>query len=191
MAEYLQGGDLAAFGVPSATPAQIQQASLLIDAYVDRPEGLTFTGSVMDNTGAAIVETFRAPKRPAAPVNVSRPNVDQILSIYCAYPNTNTWTLISATDYEYVEGEGITFKSWLFPQRLKITFLAGFLYANLPVAIKQACANIITAQANFPELNGNIQSLKTGAASVTRFRDSVLDADTKRLLAAYCRPFAI
>lgn len=37
---YLQSGDLATYGVPSATPAQIAQASTLIDAYLKRPEGL-------------------------------------------------------------------------------------------------------------------------------------------------------
>jgi hypothetical protein len=37
---YLQGNDSAAFGVGSATPAQITQASVLIDAYLRRPAGL-------------------------------------------------------------------------------------------------------------------------------------------------------
>lgn len=37
---YLQGADLAAFGVSNATSAQIQQASAQIDAYLMRREGL-------------------------------------------------------------------------------------------------------------------------------------------------------
>jgi hypothetical protein len=37
---YLAGPDLAAYGVPTATSAQITNASLLIDAYLGRPEGL-------------------------------------------------------------------------------------------------------------------------------------------------------
>lgn len=43
MSEYLAGADLALYGVPTATPAQIQQASNLVDAYCDRPEGLAFS----------------------------------------------------------------------------------------------------------------------------------------------------
>lgn len=39
---YLQGVDLAGFGVPNATPAQIQQASAQIDAYLARKEGLVW-----------------------------------------------------------------------------------------------------------------------------------------------------
>jgi hypothetical protein len=39
---YLKGADLAGFGVPNATPAQIQQASAQIDAYLARREGLVW-----------------------------------------------------------------------------------------------------------------------------------------------------
>lgn len=38
---YLQDADKAPYGVPTATAAQIQQASILIDALIKRPEGLT------------------------------------------------------------------------------------------------------------------------------------------------------
>lgn len=37
---YLAGAELAAYGVPTATAAQIGAASFLIDAYLKRPEGL-------------------------------------------------------------------------------------------------------------------------------------------------------
>ncbi|MDA8256533.1 MAG: hypothetical protein M0Z99_12985 [Betaproteobacteria bacterium] len=40
MPSYLQGADLAAFGVPTATAAQITAASSLIDGYLSRREGL-------------------------------------------------------------------------------------------------------------------------------------------------------
>lgn len=38
--QYLATGDLAAFGVPSATTPQIQQASAIINGFLRRPEGL-------------------------------------------------------------------------------------------------------------------------------------------------------
>ncbi|MHB0992690.1 MAG: hypothetical protein ACYC0M_15635 [Burkholderiales bacterium] len=65
---------------------------------------------------------------------------------------------------------------------VKINYIAGWSYAGLPYEIKQACANIIMAQTNFPEMNGNIQTLKSGDTTITRFKDTVLDADTKRMI---------
>lgn len=40
---YLLDADLATYGVPSATPQQIAQASTIIDGYLERPEGLVWT----------------------------------------------------------------------------------------------------------------------------------------------------
>ncbi len=40
---YLQGGDPATYGVPNATPAQINEASALVDAYLQRPEGMVWS----------------------------------------------------------------------------------------------------------------------------------------------------
>ncbi|WP_186122367.1 hypothetical protein [Burkholderia gladioli] len=40
--QYLQGEDLAGYGVPNATSAQIQQASAQIDVYLARREGLVW-----------------------------------------------------------------------------------------------------------------------------------------------------
>jgi hypothetical protein len=39
---YLESADYAAYGVPNATSAQVQQASAQIDAYLDRREGLVW-----------------------------------------------------------------------------------------------------------------------------------------------------
>lgn len=41
--QYLTGSDLATFGAPNATTAQVAQASVLIDAYLNRPAGLVYT----------------------------------------------------------------------------------------------------------------------------------------------------
>ena len=188
MSQYIQGADLSAFGVPNATAAQIQQASLLIDTFTARPEGLTYTGSVMDGSGAAIVETIRSPKRSGAPIQLSRPNVAQVLSVQQAYPGIPTWQAVS--QFTFVDGIGLWFNGAIFPGQIQVSYLAGWPYASLPAKIKQACANIINAVASYPEMNGNIQSLKAGDTAITRFKDTVLDADTKLMLAPYCRVFA-
>jgi hypothetical protein len=46
---YLQGSDLAGFGVPNATAAQIQQASAQIDVWLARREGLLFAPDANGN----------------------------------------------------------------------------------------------------------------------------------------------
>lgn len=43
MSAYLSSGDLSTYGVATATAAQIVQASGLIDAYLNRPEGLAYS----------------------------------------------------------------------------------------------------------------------------------------------------
>lgn len=188
MGLYLQGADLTTFGVPGASGPQIQQASLLIDAYVARPEGLTYTGQVMDNTGAPIVETKRSPKRPGYAIMLSRPNVAQVLSVQQSWLGVPNWQAL--TDFSFLDGEGLWVSGAHLGAQLQITYLAGWLYANLPARIKQACANIIGTISAYPDLSGNIQSLKAGDTAITRFKDTVLDADTKRMLSPYCRVMA-
>lgn len=46
---YLQSGDLATYGISAATTAQINQASVLIDAYLRRPSGLLYTPDANGN----------------------------------------------------------------------------------------------------------------------------------------------
>jgi hypothetical protein len=46
---YLQGSDPTTYGVPTATPAQITQASAIIDGYLQRPEGLIFAFDAVGN----------------------------------------------------------------------------------------------------------------------------------------------
>lgn len=48
---YLQSGDYANFGVPNATAAQVIQASVLIDAYLKRVEGLVWLPDSAGNPG--------------------------------------------------------------------------------------------------------------------------------------------
>ena len=46
---YLSGGDLSVYGVPTATAAQIKQASDIIDTYLARPEGLVWGPDAQGN----------------------------------------------------------------------------------------------------------------------------------------------
>jgi len=62
---YLAGTDLEADGVPTATPAQVQRASALIDAYLKRPEGCVWAPDTAGNPkgGLAPTITWKPPVR--------------------------------------------------------------------------------------------------------------------------------
>ena len=298
MSAYLQGADLAAFGVPNATAAQIQQASLLIDAYLGRPSGLiyvpdatglpcymaaltpqnaftaaaafgpgtvqvTVTGPtsvlqvgdcvVVDRanptlteaaqvtaingqtltigststpglvnahasgcvieTGLLITEKLYLPKERSEVLLANRPvtrvvggtgryaygrrgdsqsydmesfNLLAALNKFGGPPAWEIWPANTAASVDAATGQvwvpaGVMLAYY---SEVQIRYVAGFTYANLPGAIKQACAAILTAQINVTQ-GGAWKQMKAGDTSMTRFADTVLDRDTKDALAPY------
>lgn len=300
MSLYLQGDDLAAYGVPSATDAQVRAASLLIDGYLQRPEGLLYGADAVGNPcymagltptavftcaapiaqGANVVVTLggplallevgkvlildRASSSLVEPVSIAAVDGNQVTLANVALahggnvlleaglviveekylPEGRPLTNVSRTpllrllggqgrygygrrgrtngialedfnllatmsrfggppqwesfDVAHAGFDAATGKVWVpsglllaYFSEVRLQYVAGFSVATLPGAVKQACANIIAAAANFPMLNGNIAHLQSGDTQVKRFADSVLDADTKQLLGPYCaRVFA-
>ena len=67
---------------------------------------------------------------------------------------------------------------------VRMWYLAGWTHANIPPAIKQAVANVITSQKQSP-MSGNTKLLKAGDTTIERFMDTVLDADTRLMLEPY------
>jgi hypothetical protein len=67
---------------------------------------------------------------------------------------------------------------------INIWYVAGFAQANLPSAVKQACAQLITARVNLPEM-GAVRSYKAGDTAVQAFAASILSDDSKDMLAPY------
>lgn len=300
MNQYLQGDDLAAFGVPNATAQQITAASVLIDAYIKRAEGLLYTPDVFGNpcfmSGMSPESSFTCPDAIAAGDNVvvtvngplailepgkvlilDRANASVAEPVLVAAVAGNQVTLANVqfahaagmlmegglviTEEKYMPqdrpitnvaqtpvlrllaGQGrygygrrgrvnnysmddfnllatmshfggppmwenfdVTHagfdprsgKVWVpsgvmlaYFSEVRLQYVAGFTYATLPAAVKQACANIISAQATFPMLNGNIKAFQAGESKAQRFADTMLDSDTKQLLMPYCaRVFA-
>lgn len=73
---------------------------------------------------------------------------------------------------------------------VRISYIAGWQYENLPDIIKVATGNIVNAQSATP-LNGNLKLIKAGDTQMERFLDTVLDKDTRMMLAPYrARSFA-
>lgn len=67
---------------------------------------------------------------------------------------------------------------------INLWYVAGYPASGLPGAIKSACANIIMAQAAVPQL-GATKKYAAGDTSIERFAASVIDDDTKAMLAPY------
>lgn len=67
---------------------------------------------------------------------------------------------------------------------VKLRYVAGFQYSNLPSSVKMACAQLIQALAERPQL-GNVKSYKAGDTQITNFAATLLDDDAKTNLNAY------
>ena len=67
---------------------------------------------------------------------------------------------------------------------IKVRYVAGYAYANLPAEIKLACAQLVTNLATNPML-GNIKTTKAGDTAMTQFSSSVISDDIKALLAPW------
>lgn len=68
---------------------------------------------------------------------------------------------------------------------VRVRYVAGWPVDGVPAPIRQACLSVLASMATFPELSGNTKRLTAGGTTIERFADSVLDADTKNLLAPF------
>ncbi|MBN3757221.1 hypothetical protein G3N95_30065 [Paraburkholderia sp. Tr-20389] len=69
----------------------------------------------------------------------------------------------------------------VYYSEVKVRYVAGFQYSNLPPEIKMACAQLITALANDPGI-GNFKSAQAGDTKLERFAASNLSEDVKQML---------
>ena len=67
---------------------------------------------------------------------------------------------------------------------IRVNYISGFQYSNLPAIIKQACANIINALVKNP-FSGNVKSYRAGDTQIERFGATYIDADTKTMISKY------
>ncbi len=214
MSIYLEAADYANFGVPTTVSnALVQEASTIIDGFLERPEGLLYAvdGSgnpaSMVNTGQPIVESLQVPinGREVVP---SRSQLAAVISIFAMakgvpfmepvviVPVTSSGSgyvnpLAQNSGSAYIQNGRIYLGSrlWRFNQ-LEVTYVAGYLYSALPFQLKQACANIINEKLTWPTLNGSVTAIKVGDGGVTRTVSSALSADTISLISPWKRTFA-
>lgn len=67
---------------------------------------------------------------------------------------------------------------------VKIRYIAGFQYANLPSVIKSACAALVQAIVNQPAL-GSVKSFKAGDTAVVNFTNGIFNDDMHMQLNPY------
>lgn len=289
---YLQPSEYAAYGAPSATAAQVQQASVLIDAYLKRTEGLVWLPDAAGNPGwmAALTPrltlTALAPIAPGANVVVpvaggiqaistgdalvldrASNTLSEVVVVGSMATSPASVTLVSVvndhrggalfdhglalkqhkfmpqgrplTTLAYtpvarlLSGQGRygygrrgessrymvdefnllaslshfggppvweafpltntgldaeTGQVWVpagvmlaYYSEINLWYVAGFAQANLPDAIKFACAQLITAGMKLPQM-GNVKSFKAGDTQIQMFASSLLSDDSKAQL---------
>jgi hypothetical protein len=77
---------------------------------------------------------------------------------------------------------------WANYSQIKIQYVAGYTYTNLPSQIKQACANIINSYADIGMSSGAFKAIQAGGTRIERASGSmnsmstILDGDTQALL---------
>jgi hypothetical protein len=112
-----------------------------------------------------------------------------LLGILSALGGAQGWSALDAdqVDVSYHTGElwipsGIMLANYA---EVKLGYIAGWTYANLPGGIQQAAANIVRALSDMP-VTAAAHLVSIGGTKIQRYSNSVLDADTQRLLAPYC-----
>jgi hypothetical protein len=188
---YLTGSDLTAFGVPSATLAQVQAASGIVDGFLQRPAGCVYdpADQIMLNTGIPIIETPRGRRIAASYMPVG--TLISVQSWQGGAWTTAPYTFgVDAEGAIYTEPYGYDTTVWFHGllRQLQVTYLGGWLYSELPFAIKQATANILMAQQQIQ--SPAFSMAKAGDTQYTRASKSLIDDDTKTMLAPYQRMFA-
>lgn len=197
--QYLQSSDYAAYGVPNTTADQVTKASAIIDGYLDKPDGLIYNVDGSNNpismatTGQPLTVYTDSGFRGL--VMLSYTPVVALLSVQ--YNSVQGLPPVyKAADGSVFAPDGHLWLSVQVPTRtsILISYIAGWLYAALPSAIKQACANIITVLEDGIN-TGNAQSLRAGDTEINYAKPLVglsayIDVATAAMLAPYKRVFA-
>lgn len=69
--------------------------------------------------------------------------------------------------------------------QIRVYYIAGFTYTNLPNQVKQACANIINSFNDIGVNSAGIKTLQAGMSRIDRFSNTIIDSDTQKLLSPF------
>jgi hypothetical protein len=211
---YLEPSDYAAYGVAVGTdPAIVLRASLFVDGFLDRRDGLLYTESMgepvyMTKTGLPIREIYDIPL--SQHITLSYTPLVKVLSIKAnnkfqynaVYPNAPP-NFVDITNFTFEAGYSDLWVGSAFPRtQAIIKYIGGWTYATLPSEIKQAVANIVNVMTGIAGgiiSTGNVTKFQAGDTSISfglGSSDNIesnlsffIDKDTARLLMPWKRTF--
>lgn len=128
----------------------------------------------------------------AGATNTDNFNLLASLNKFGGPPAWEIWPANSAAGIEPYTGQlwvpaGIMLAYY---SEIRVRYVAGYLYSNLPSDVKLACAQIIVALQQNPQI-GNVKNLKSGDTAIEQFSASVLSDDVKAMLQPFrARAFA-
>lgn len=197
---YLTTAEFAAFGLADSTdPALIRVASDLVDSFCQRisllvtqcternrlPEGRPITRASV--TPLAIASGAATPfvSLRARHACLRGPNAATLAEFLAPFGGPPAWVDLdpAQTDYNTATGE-IWLPTGLFGalySEVEMTYTAG--YAEVPEGAKLACAQIIRNMESHPA--ANVRTAQLDRLQLEYFAASLLDEDTRRLLAPY------
>jgi len=109
-----------------------------------------------------------------------------VMSLLQTFGGPPEWTAWDVTQADF---NSITNEIWIpsgiflaYYSDVRVYYVAGWPQNSLPPIIKQVCASIISANINTASLTGGIKMAKAGDTALTRFENTVLDADMREQL---------
>lgn len=214
---YLDPADYADFGVPSTTsPAVVLRASLMVDAYLDRPDGLLYTIDedsglpvFMTKTGNPITETYHVPISQHITLSYT-PLVTVLGVLNNAIFGYNTPAPGVAPNFQELTNLSFTagYSDLWLPtasptSQVRVSYIGGWTYETLPSEIKMAVATITNnlggGASGGAIISGNVTKFQaggtaitfggTGGGSASWAKSIFIDNDTARMLAPWKRNF--
>lgn len=187
---YLDEAEYGLFGLPATTElSEVVTASTLVDAHLERPEGLIHDGSVMEATGRPVVEDRVVPSNRL--ILLGRRPTPVVLTVVIGRICVPFDFSAPITGWELEQWDGRLYLPGTidWPSRARITFLSGFLRAELPADVKLATAICVRSRAATPDLPAGVKKAKAGDAALEWGAGPrpVVDDEVARLLAPYRR----
>lgn len=197
---YLSSAEFPAYGLADSTdPALVrvgsdlvdafcQRASLLVAQYTERnrlPHGCPVTRATF--TPLAIAQGAQGPfLQVRARHGIPRgPNAMTLAEMLAPFGGPPAWVDLDVNSIEYHASTGeIWLPAGVFGvpySEVELTYSAG--YAEVPEAAKLACAQIIRNLESHPA--ANVKSAQLDRLQLDYFAGSLLDEDTRRLLAPF------
>ena len=175
---YIHNAEYELFGLPAtSTPSQVMVASLLVDSFCGRPEGLDET-TVIEEMDTPVRGSVVATRLPLRSVSLS----------YTTDRAAPTWVDVSTDDFEADLTSGVvSFKNVPHPSRLRVTQAVGWTHENLPSAVKLATANLVRERQGASDFLPSWKRARAGDVEIERWSTEIVDRETATLLAPYVR----